>query len=381
MRAGRLRKKKRKQYLIYRRPRAKKIMGNLNSADLISTVFHELRTPISSINGYASILLSFEQGRLNKAQAQTVNRISRLCENLTYLINNLLQLSKLEHSSSILVKKKKIFLGRLITQSVQTLSFNIRDKKLHVSARPPEALKRVWADEDGFARVFMNLLSNAIKFTPRRGRVKIDISYKPRGRHLLISVADTGVGIAPDAMPKIFQEFYHEDKPEVGAIGGTGLGLCIVKKIVEAHNGKIWIKSRPKKGTVVFFTVPVITDEEAFEDYFMTLKDEAQAGSTGFSLIYIAPAEAPKNRRIFSEIEGIVAQVLRKDDRIFLLDNRNCAVALVEGSGDAVFILRERIQERLCEAARRGFLIGTASFPKDAETKDMLFAKAKQSLN
>ena len=133
-----------------------------------------------------------------------------------------------------------------------------------LKAEIPETLPPVWVDRSYLEQVFDNLLGNAIKFSPDGGEITVCI--REEGEYLRVAVSDTGIGIANDQLERIFERFYRVNDHPTRRFGGSGLGLALVKKAIEAHRGKVWAESQLGQGSTLFFTLPVLRDEERTEE-------------------------------------------------------------------------------------------------------------------
>ncbi len=221
-------------------------------SDFISAVSHELRTPLTSIKGYASIVAAGKLGELPPAAKERIEKINKHSDNLTNLINNLLDISRIE-SGRVEMKMEKIDLGVLIGEIADMLAPPIKERDLTLVLRLPENLSAAVGDKNQIERVFINLVGNAMKFTPVGG--KITVAAEDAGERLALSVSDTGIGISEKDLDKIFEEFYRVDNDVNQKVKGTGLGLALVKYIVEAHKGKLTASSTLGKGTTFAFTL------------------------------------------------------------------------------------------------------------------------------
>jgi two-component system CheB/CheR fusion protein len=218
---------------------------------------HELRTPLNSINGFSEVLYDETFGPLNEKQKKYVNNVLTSGKHLLLLINQILDMAKVEAG------KMKLTLSSLPMQSIlNEISLLVADmvnkKKLQMSIEIDEDLSNIEADELKIKEIIFNLLSNAIKFTPEGG--KIGMRAKKAGSEIEITVWDTGVGVAPENMEKIFEGFFRVDTPYSRVTEGTGLGLPLSKKLVELHGGKFSVESEGlNKGVSVRFTLPIIS--------------------------------------------------------------------------------------------------------------------------
>ena len=219
--------------------------------DFISNISHELRTPIASLKVLSETL---QEGAIDdKVVAQDfLHKIDTEVDRLTQMVNELGELSRIE-SGEFPLKIEPVDIKEIITRVAERLRPQAERGGLSPKVDIPHGLAKALADEERVEQVLVNLVHNAIKFTSPGGR--ITISTEVEGDSILISVADTGVGIPADDLPRIFERFYKADKARSG--GGTGLGLAIAKHIVEALGGKIWVESIEGRGSTFTFTLTV----------------------------------------------------------------------------------------------------------------------------
>jgi len=220
--------------------------------DFVANVSHELRTPVTVIKGYAETLLA---GVLNEDPGQArrfVEIINSHSARMTNLVNDLLALSELE-SGGIALQLRPISLDGTFRTVQKLLESKAHHKGITISLASGTEQQRVIADQSKLEQVLINLVDNAIKYTPPNG--SIAISALDAGNLLKISVTDTGIGIPPKDLPRIFERFYRVDEARSRELGGTGLGLAIVKHIVQLHGGSISVESTPGKGSTFSFTL------------------------------------------------------------------------------------------------------------------------------
>ncbi len=226
---------------------------NKMKSDFVSAVSHELRTPLTSIKGYTALVRGGKLGPVTKEQSERLEKINRHTDYLTNLISDLLDIARIE-SGRVGMAIRPIDLERIVESVVDLLGPQIKERELQIRNNLPKGLPAIPADESNLQRVFVNLLSNAIRFTPPQG--VISISGKPGPTHLELSVSDTGIGIPPEDLSQLFTEFFRADNPINRERKGTGLGLVLVKRIVEAHGGRIGVASNVGTGTTFTFTLP-----------------------------------------------------------------------------------------------------------------------------
>ncbi|MEW6102013.1 MAG: ATP-binding protein, partial [Candidatus Omnitrophota bacterium] len=221
--------------------------------DFVSSVSHELRTPLTSIKGYASILLTGKLGKLPPEVHERLDKINRHSDELTHLVNDLLDISRIE-SGKMIMKKETLDLKAVMEQISDLLSVQLKERELKLIVDIKDDARNISADSSQINRVFINLIGNALKFTPAGGQISITGSKKEN--LIQIDVSDTGCGMPQEALELIFEEFYRVDNDINQNVKGTGLGLSLVKHIIEAHGGKIWVKSKEASGSTFSFTLP-----------------------------------------------------------------------------------------------------------------------------
>jgi signal transduction histidine kinase len=233
-------------------------------SDFVATVSHELRTPMTSIRGYVDILLMGAAGSLNEQQAQFLGVVKRNTKQLSILVNDLLDVSRIE-SGKVNLNLQELDIVEIINEAINALIriSKDEDKKMQVEFEPDQDTPAVIGDRDRVRQILNNLLENAFHYTPEGGVIKLRVL--PKEDEVEISVSDNGIGIPPEIQPQIFDRFYRGEHPNVLATSGTGLGLAIVKSLVEMHNGRIWIESSglSGEGTTFYFTLPIYNNEES----------------------------------------------------------------------------------------------------------------------
>jgi len=223
-------------------------------SDFISSVSHELRTPLTSIKGYAAILIAEKLGHLPPEVKERLEKINRHSDELVHMVNDLLDIARIE-SGRMTMNITEEDLKDIIASASDLILIQCKNKNIELIQDIPKGLPLIMVDRSQIERVFINLLGNAVKFTPEKGKITIK-AHKEDG-FVQIDIKDAGIGIPPEALSKIFDEFYRVDNPVNQEVKGTGLGLSLVKNIVEAHKGKIWVESKLGQGSTFSFTLPM----------------------------------------------------------------------------------------------------------------------------
>ncbi len=228
-------------------------------SEFISAVSHELRTPLTSIKGYASLLMTGKLGDIPDGVKQRLGKINIHSDNLVGLINNLLDIARIE-SGRVEMNMGQCHLESIIENAGDLLMPQMKDKNIEWVTHIPDNIPEIFLDSSQVERIFINLISNAVKFTPEKGTISVNVQYE--NNLVTVGVSDTGIGISKEDIAKLFDEFYRVENKINQNVKGTGLGLALAKKIVEAHNGKIWITSEPNKGTTFHFTLPIEKEKD-----------------------------------------------------------------------------------------------------------------------
>jgi signal transduction histidine kinase len=235
--------------------------ANQHKAEFLANMSHELRTPLNSILGFSQLLLEGDGGALTGDQRQDVDIIAQNGQHLLALINDLLDISKLEAGKAQL-HRGEVEVEPLILECVDSVGSLAKTKKLDLTASISAEVGRVFADGPKLKQVLLNLLGNAIKFT-ETGSVRV--TAERQGAELRVSVRDTGIGVPADDTERIFESFQQGQSGITGKYQGTGLGLAISRQLVEMHGGKIWVKSAPGQGSTFTFTIPQRALPDAME--------------------------------------------------------------------------------------------------------------------
>jgi signal transduction histidine kinase len=223
--------------------------------EFVSIVSHDLRSPLTNILLFSDMCLMRNFGELTEKQKEAVQSIQKATQHLTKLINNLLDLAKIE-AGKIELHKFKGKIGDAVRESINAMQFNAHEKKIDIRLNLPEAEPEINADWLKIFQVMNNLIGNAIKFTHEGGSVTINVIYSQDGAE--VSVADTGQGIAEDDIPLIFDKYKQVKSKATKGEKGFGLGLAIAKNLIDLHDGRIWVESALGKGTAFYFTIPAL---------------------------------------------------------------------------------------------------------------------------
>jgi signal transduction histidine kinase len=228
------------------------------SPQFLANMSHELRTPLNAILGYTELILDNIYGEAPERMRQVIERVQTNGRHLLGLINDVLDLAKIE-AGQLTLSLADYSLKDIVDGVIIALEPLAVEKRLAFKAEVPADLPTGRGDERRISQVLLNLVGNAIKFTDEG---EVIITASAANGSFTIAVCDSGPGINPSDQARIFEEFQQADSSSTRRKGGTGLGLSIAKRIVEMHKGRIWVKSALGEGSTFFFSLPVRVDAE-----------------------------------------------------------------------------------------------------------------------
>lgn len=241
--------------------------ASLAKSQFVSAAAHELKNPLTSIKGYADLLVAGAVGSVSDPQANFLATIRSNAERMGTLVSDLQDLSRIE-AGQLRLQFSPLALTAAIEEVKRSLHGQIEDKDQRLAIEVAADLPPLWVDNTRLVQILTNLVSNAHKYTPQAGTITIHAerlnpeSGDAGGSQLVhVAVKDNGIGITPEDQHKIFQQFFRSEDPKVREVTGTGLGLSITKNLVEMQGGEIWFESQVAEGTTFHFTVPVAEDE------------------------------------------------------------------------------------------------------------------------
>ena len=227
--------------------------------EFLSHVSHELRSPLTAIYQFVTILQDGLAGQVNSEQHQHLEIVLRNVKQLRAMINDLLEVTSVQ-AGKLLIRMERTSISEAIAYTVDTLQGAARDKEITLTAATGEPLPDMWGDPTRIRQILIILVDNAIKFTPTQGSVKVQArTWKSDPRFLIIEVADSGCGISADKTELIFERLFQVADPALTARKGLGLGLYICKELVSRQGGKIWASSAPGEGSTFSITLPVFS--------------------------------------------------------------------------------------------------------------------------
>jgi signal transduction histidine kinase len=222
--------------------------------DFLSIASHQMRTPISTILGYASILNSGDAGKLNKDQKKFTKVMETSTKRLSYLINDFLTVSRLK-SGKFSVELGESDIKNVFADEVDNLKEQFRAKNIKLKVNIDNNLKKMRIDEQKIRQVMMNFIDNALHYTKPEGQV--EITLKKDGSNAIFEVTDTGIGVPKEDQSELFSKMFRSDNAQTMRPDGTGLGLYLAKKVIVAHHGHIIFKSELGKGSTFGFKIPI----------------------------------------------------------------------------------------------------------------------------
>jgi len=223
--------------------------------EFTSTVSHELRTPLASIKMAVDLIIQETAGQINSEQKDILGRAKQETDRLKRLIDDILDLTKIE-AGKLQMNFMMNDINQVITQVTEAQKDVAKSRGLYIKTEFDSKIPQVVFDSDRMVQVLNNLLSNAVKFT-KQGGITVKTQEKSSENHILVSIIDTGKGIAEGDLAKLFQKFQQIESAQENEEGGTGLGLAICKEIIARHGGKIWAESKPGVGTAFNFILPI----------------------------------------------------------------------------------------------------------------------------
>ncbi|MBI2068014.1 MAG: hypothetical protein HYT77_08385 [Deltaproteobacteria bacterium] len=345
--------------------------------DFVATVSHELRTPLTIIKGNIRNLRDGVAGSLTEKQTKTIEATNRGIDRLSQLINNLLDLSRLE-SKRTKINRRPLDLAPLLMEAAANFTEQARERGIEIRTDVPHELLSVYADPDLVIQVLHNLISNAIRFAQK----KITLAVSREDSILRVTVADDGCGIPKELQKQLFNKFVQLNRPTGGGYyKGTGLGLAICREIVAHHGGKIWVDSSRSGGAEFHFTLPI---HSGLSEFHVTLKEfmtNADITQSPLSLLAIMLKCGEKGEKtlFFSQWEEkLYREVLRRADRLFHFDGSTYLLILADTTHQGALALSERIRRISQEIDCICF--GVASYPGDTKNYLDLEALALKSL-
>ncbi len=346
----------------------------------ISSVSHEIRTPLTVIKEFISLILEGHGGSLTEDQKEYLGIAHKNILRLTNLIDTLLDFSRIESGKGLQLKFESARLDEVVEEALLTLSPSLEEKRITLENHLDPEIPLVLIDRNRMAEVFINLISNGIKFTPPGGTITIDTRGLTENRdYLKVVVRDTGMGISPEDLPKIFDRFYQAQKAQTGVSMGTGLGLAITKEIIEKHKGSIHAESRWGSGSSFIFTIPLLGARTIFNLLIQPMLEDAERDGLSFSMIRVRFWDPKGKREVdlhpdsWEGVKYAIQKMVRSVDTVIPFQNNTIYIFSFIDQKLAQEI-GERVQTKLTQGGYipKGVEVQfkTYSFPQNAANKE-----------
>ena len=346
----------------------------------ISSVSHELRTPLTVIKEFISLMLEGHVGALTEDQREYLGIANRNIIRLTNLIETLLDFSRIESGKGLKLRFEPTRLMEVVEDAVMTFSQQLEERRVALENRLDPDIPLVLIDRNRLVEAFINLIGNGIKFTPPGGKITIDSRGLTEKRdYLKIVVTDTGVGISPEDLPKVFDRFYQGGRTQTGLITGTGLGLAITKEIIETHQGYIQAESKSESGSSFVFTLPVFGIETIYSLILNPMLEEAERDRAPFSMIQVdfwdqrTKRESVLSHESWEGVMYALQKMVRSVDTVVPFQSSAIYIFSFNDKKLAKEI-GERVQVKLTQGnyIPKGIDVHfrSYSYPKDARTKE-----------
>ncbi|MGQ9776915.1 MAG: sensor histidine kinase [Thermodesulfobacteriota bacterium] len=346
----------------------------------ISSVSHEIRTPLTVIKEFISLMLEGHGGSLTEDQREYLGIAHKNILRLTNLIDTLLDFSRIESGKGLQLKFESVRLYEVVEEVLLTLSPSLEEKRITLENYLDPDIPLVLIDRNRIAEVFINLINNGIKFTPSGGKITIDTRGLTETRdYLKVVVKDTGIGITPEDLPKIFDRFYQAQRAQTGITMGAGLGLAITKEIIEKHKGSIQVESRLGSGSSFIFTIPLLGVRTILNLLIQPMVEEAEKEGLSFSMIRVrfwdpkGKKEVELNPESWEGVRYALQKMVRSVDTVIPLQMNTVYIfSFIEAK--LAHEIGERVQVKLIQG---GYLpkgvevqFNTYSYPQNTSNKE-----------
>jgi PAS domain S-box-containing protein len=362
---------------------------------LISNVSHELRTPLSTIKEGIALVCDGSLGPVYADQKDVLSRVKKNIDRLSRLINDLLDMSKIE-AGKMQLNKSSVNIATLVEEVLFSFREQAQNKRIELATIMIKEMLPLYIDRDKISQVLSNLIANSIKFTPADGRITVGVIDKERETE--ISVADTGIGISPNNISGLFERFSQFNRDYGPGERGTGLGLPISKEIIDLHGGRIWVGSELGVGSTFTFNLPRLNQDEIFREYLTSGLLEASDKNCPLSLVVVRIKNIEQFERdhtsetifeILRDIEGLIARTLRRKSDIvsrYKYGEIIIAILMDTAKQDALFV-KERIRQTIEDEMQEKrwpqdieLFLDIVTYPDDASDEAGLINKISKKL-
>ena len=363
-------------------------------SDFVSIVSHELRTPLAIIKEGIELMLTGVYGKINVKQKKTLSTVCDSIDRLARMINNLLDVSKIE-AGKMDLHKEKISLRELFDKACAPFYIKAQEKGIRLIIRYPKNDTMLYVDVDKIIQVFTNILGNAMKFTPTEGVVKVAYRILAADNNFIqIAIADNGIGIPFDDLQRIFNKFEQVHHTAFKASErGTGLGLSIAEGIIKIHRGTMWVESKEGQGSTFNFTLPKYIPETVVRDEINHEIKSIDINTTTMSILSLSieevdhvKAQLPRGefQTIVEEIKGVVRNTVRKFRDVSIDEGEEFLMVLRDCNRSGAEAVKTRLESSLqnylahCKIPLHiKFNVGHASYPEDAHDEENLLKLAR----
>lgn len=365
-------------------------------SEFISIVSHELRTPLTAIKNALDIILSGKAGDLTEHMDKFLNMAKRNSARLSGIINDLLDLSKIEAGKMDF--KFEIMNIKQLAEDVQTnLNEMAKEKNITLTTQMEDNLTEIYADSHRLEQVLTNLLSNAIKFTPDGGKIDIRTEIidakdihpvemfenelkQLKGKYLQVCVKDNGIGISQEHLSHVFDKFAQIENSLSRKVGGSGLGLPIARQLLDAHNGTIWCNSKPEKGSSFYFVIPVADEKNKF---LLELKQNLQKAKINNSSMALIKIKADTELLNDIQSKSIKASYLNNSLKETDEKTTELTMAIPDGDKFSADFLKKKLQSCIKERGNLypncAIMYSYGIYPDDAVDDFDLIRKVDES--
>ncbi|MGB8657319.1 MAG: PAS domain S-box protein [Candidatus Zixiibacteriota bacterium] len=379
-------------------------------SEFVSVVSHELRTPLTCIKNAVDLLLLKKAGEINENQSNFLSMASRNVDRLVRIINDFLDISKME-AGKMQLRFERIDLAEIAEGTLSTFALPAQKKSMKLEKSISSGIPKILGDHDKLSQVLSNLVSNAVKYGPEGGKICIQATLINKTKSPLpqmlflthddfvkVEVKDNGPGIPGHETEKIFDKFYQVERSLTRNISGTGLGLPICKKLVEAHKGKIWVESKTNQGSNFVFVLPLLQEQEIFDCHLENLVNQAKLSSSFLSLALLQVKDfeaikvamgAKRANEITEDTMTLAQKTLWKSGDYVHPDHESGRLFIILGdtSKEGALAVCRRLKENLLnhnfsiegKSTEVEFFLGLANYPDDANTTTELREVAERT--
>jgi hypothetical protein len=350
-------------------------------SEFLDVASHEMRTPLTIIQEFVSLVLDEVVGPINAEQRECLSDALRNCGRLTDLLNNLLDLSKLD-ARMVKIDPRKVDLAPLLIQCYRDFVPKCESAGIELLLQTPDETPPVFCDADKIVQAVINLLGNAWKFTPKGGRIVLRLTHEaPYAR---IDVEDTGIGISQENLDKIFEAFTQVDRRDGPGAKGTGLGLAITKRLIRMHDGDITVTSALGKGSIFTILLPIYNADEVLARILKERWRNAQFNAAPLSLVLLrVPTDSPHAAESVERtraLQELCRSVMRSMDCELLPDSTSILAFAFESDASGCRQVLERLRAALTGDLRGAGVEAAISELTHASTPEECIRRASENL-